>query len=94
MVDHSNRVRTDNRADNLRFVTRAQNNHNSRPRTSVGYKGVYYKAKTARWTARIQLDGKTNHLGTFSTSADAARAYDVAARRRYGAMACLNFPDE
>jgi uncharacterized protein YfiM (DUF2279 family) len=38
------------------------------------------------------VSGKPRHLGTYATEADAALAYDVAARRTYGHLTALNFP--
>lgn len=46
-VDHINRVKFDNRKENLRTVTRSQNNYNTKIRSDskTGFKGVhYYKA--------------------------------------------------
>lgn len=38
--------------------------------------------------------GRSEFLGYFAREIEAARAYDAAARRLYGAFACLNFPEE
>jgi len=42
----------------------------------------------------IRVQGKRITLGRFGTAAEAARAYDRAARQHHGAEARLNFPDE
>jgi hypothetical protein len=55
-----------------------------------GYIGVFpYKT---RWRARMTIEGKQVHLGTFDTAEAAARAYDDAARAAYGDQVKLNFP--
>lgn len=57
-VDHINHNGLDNRKSNLRIVTKSQNQMNA------NYKGVY-KSSGGNWMARIKLDGKTCHIGTF-----------------------------
>lgn len=93
LVDHINGNGLDNRRDNLRLATKGQNNYNTRLRrdNATGYKGV--KRNCLRWVARIRIDRRLIHLGSFSTKEDAARAYDSAARRHFGEFAKLNFPD-
>lgn len=79
-IDHLNEVKTDNRIVNLADKTRSQNMHNiSGPRrtNTTGFRGV--KAKGHRWQARICIDGKPCHLGTFNTPEKAYEAY-LAAR--------------
>lgn len=53
------------------------------------------RRKSKSWRARLKLPGRKDvHIGYFSTSEEAARAYDAAARFHRGDLAMLNFPDE
>jgi len=44
-----------------------------------------------RWKAQIGYDGKTHHIGTYDTDAEAAKAYDLEAIRVHGVKALCNF---
>lgn len=100
MSDHKNRNRLDNRRSNLRRCTRTENNRNisSYGKTS-NYLGVCiahtkYKERTYKSIkAQIRENGKNKHLGCFKTEEDAARVYDVHAKRIYGEFANLNFKE-
>lgn len=59
-----------------------------------GFKGVFFSRAAQKWTAQIKLDGKSGHLGLFTTPEDAARAYDKAAFAAWGSDCYLNFPAE
>lgn len=93
-TDHRNGDGLDNRRVNLRCATRTQNNANSRLRSdnTSGFKGVLWNRQRRRWYARITIDGRQRHLGSFGDPGEAARAYDAAAREVFGEFARLNLP--
>lgn len=73
-IDHINSDRADNRIENLRVVTRLENQRNQKRRRDnpSGHTGVYHIGK--RWVAKIKSRYKTNHLGTFDTKEEAIAA--------------------
>jgi hypothetical protein len=92
-VDHIDRNGLNNQRSNLRLCTKSQNQHNANMRSdnTSGFKGVS-RAKGARsWQARIRVDGKLIHLGSFSEKSEAAKAYDEVARKYFGEFARTNF---
>jgi len=92
-VDHINFDGLDNRRLNLRSCSKSQNHFNLRKRKSASrFKGVVLVPSTGKWHARIKIDGKTKHLGTYSSEEDAALAYDNMALQIAGEFALLNFP--
>ena len=74
-VDHIDRDTTNNRAWNLRIVTRRENCQNRST-----YKGGATKVGS-RWKARIRIDGKQIHLGTFDTEKEARESYQKALQK-------------
>lgn len=93
-IDHINHNGLDNRRENLRVCSHAQNKRNSRKQrdNTSGYKGVSFYKKNSRWMAYITFNGNRIHLGYFSTDIEAARAYDTAALKHFGLFAYLNLP--
>lgn len=79
-IDHINGDGTDNRIENLRSVTRKENNMNKRKQSnnSSGVTGVVKFKRTGKWHAQIQVDGKNNHLGFFDNFNDAVIARKMA----------------
>lgn len=75
-IDHINRIKTDNRIENLRVCNTSENHQNMHaPRTNTsGVVGVVWSKHSSKWQAQIGLKGKTIYLGLFDTIAEAAKA--------------------
>lgn len=58
------------------------------------YKGVdFVSANGGRcWRVRIRANGKRIYLGSFEDEMEAAKIYDIAAKKYHGEYASLNFP--
>jgi len=70
-VDHINRNKTDNRFENLRYVSSYENNWNKEcVDNAKGYS--FFKNK---WVSYININGKQKHLGRFEKEEDARQAY-------------------
>jgi hypothetical protein len=95
-VDHKNCDSLDNRRENLRFATRAENIRNRRKRknTTSRFIGVNFYKPKGNWESRIMYQEKRIRLGRFDSETDAALAYDEAAKKYFGEFARLNFPQE
>jgi hypothetical protein len=80
-IDHINGVRDDNRIENLREATRAQNIYNTVKRGKF-LPGSYPSG--SRWASSITIDGKSKHLGLFSTEKEAHQAYVAVVNKERG----------
>jgi hypothetical protein len=91
-IDHINGDRTDYRFSNLREATHAQNLYNigRNKRNTSGYKGVYWTKVNRNFVARIRVDGKYKHLGSFEYALQAYYAYCKAAIQYHGEFARLS----
>ncbi len=89
-VDHINNDSLDNRRENLRPCTQAENTRNARSWGSVPYKGVSFHTITNKYRARIRINGATRQIGVFDNAESAALAYNEAAKSHYGEFAYLN----
>tara|TARA_R110002167_G_scaffold97211_1_gene256800 strand:- start:688 stop:1173 length:486 start_codon:yes stop_codon:yes gene_type:complete len=79
-VDHINRIKTDNRFENLHYCTHIENNLNRDFCDNA--KGCYWDKKAKKWRALISIDGKCKHLGYFDNEQDAHQAFLQAKARR------------
>lgn len=76
-VDHINGNGLDNRRENMRVCSNAQNQQN---RHNLPYRGTCWDASRNLWRAYVRLAGKEHYLGRFATRTAAAQA--AAAYRR------------
>ena len=81
-IDHINQDPIDNRIENLRDVTNAENSKNKtlQKNNTTGYVGVYfYKHKRyKKYRARIRINTILKHLGYYDTAEEAAAVRSVA----------------
>ncbi len=84
VVDHINRVKTDNMFNNLRWVTSSENSRNrtiSKNNTS-GTQGVYYDTRRDAWKSRwYDLNGKV-HNKSFTIKQHGDNAKQLAINHR------------
>jgi hypothetical protein len=97
-VDHINGDKLDNRRSNLRVCSKIENQRNQKPRTTLRgqtlssrFKGVHLPQQGNKYKAQIQVAGQKIYLGAFDSEIEAAKAYDSAARQRFGDFALTNF---
>lgn len=76
-IDHINGVCDDNRIENLREATDAENMQNQgiRANNRSGFPGVSWASQRGKWQATIQVNGKTRALGRFAAAEDVYAAY-------------------
>jgi hypothetical protein len=87
-LDHIDRDRSNNRIENLREATPAQNRANCpTPCTNKsGYIGVSWKAGHKKWVAQCRVGNTKRHLGYFNTAEAASEAYQAFASQLRGAF--------
>jgi len=80
-LDHINRIKTDNRLENLRDVSQSENqwNRDKYKNNTSGFAGVCWHKHSKKWAAQISAFGRGKCLGYFDTL-EAANAAYVAAK--------------
>lgn len=88
-VDHIDRNRLNNRIENLRSATRADNAKNLgiNKANKSGVTGVYWNKVLCKWHAQIRVQAKTKHIGFYSDLAEAAAARKEAEMKNFGEFA-------
>ena len=76
-IDHKDTNPDNNRIENLRLATAAQNRANVAvsKRSVTGLKGAQWRPDRKKWSSRIAVDGKIKHLGYFNSPEEAHQAY-------------------
>lgn len=89
MIDHINGNPFDNRIVNLREATASQNQFNRKVQKTnrLGIKGVHHSNTPGKFVARIRINGRMIHLGTFVNIDLARAAYAEAAFATRGEFA-------
>lgn len=84
-LDHIDGNPSNNRFDNLREATNAENGRNRKLNSNnmSGFKGVC-QAVNGRWQAQIGFNGRRIHLGYFSTAEEAHVSYESKAMELFG----------
>jgi len=74
-IDHINGNILDNRIENLRKATHAENQWNAKKRVDnkSGIKGVCWKKEDKRWLAQIKHNKVLHYLGIFKDKAEAEK---------------------
>jgi hypothetical protein len=96
-IDHEDQNTWDNRIQNLRLATIAQQGHNKRraSNNTTGHKGVSWNTNLGKNRSAIRHHPDRLFLGWFDTAEEAAYAYNVAAKFLHGEFASLNeIPDD
>lgn len=72
-IDHINRDPSDNRIENLRCVTHAENMYNRgvHKNNTSGTPGVRWHKTTSRWKVEIGVDGRLLSVGYYKTKEEA-----------------------
>jgi hypothetical protein len=78
VVDHINRIKTDNRLENLRLVTTRENCYLRERELPIG---VTRTKNRKKFKSRITINGKIKTLGTFFTPEEASEAYQKALKQ-------------
>lgn len=79
-IDHINRVKHDNRIDNLRLVSGSENcwNQNVRKSNKFQLQGVHLHKASGKYRAAITVNGKRTDLGLHKTPNEAHAIYMAA----------------
>ncbi len=62
----------------------------NRLKATSPYRGVSFDKSAKKWRASIEVNGRSINLGQFKMEADAALAYNKAARKHFGDLAYQN----
>lgn len=75
VIDHIDDNKLNNNVSNLQIVTPRENAYKTQGNYSSKYKGVSWHKSSERWSARIRINGKIIHIGSFKSEEEASEAY-------------------
>ena len=82
-TDHINGDKLDNRRENLRSCSNAENCRTRRRSNPSGFRGVNQRPN-GKWEASICFDYRRHYLGVYDSKEEASAAYAGAAKVLYG----------
>jgi len=80
-TDHINSIKTDNRLENLQYITPQQNCQKRKTMNGRNVKG-YCLTEYGTYRATIKVDNKSFSLGSYDTEAEARQVY-IDAKLKY-----------
>ena len=85
-IDHIDGNPSNNRLENLRPCSHAENgrNHGKHRNNTTGYPGVTFRKDRGKYQARIHINGKNKYLGLFKSPEEAFTAYREANLKHFG----------
>lgn len=88
-IDHTNRVRDDDRWVNLREASSQENmcNRNIQSNNKSGYKGVSWNKATCKWVSYVKINRKQISLGLYDDLELAALVSEQAREKYHGDFA-------
>ena len=88
-LDHIDGNPLNNEIENLRPVSRSENNYNQKTRTdnTSGIKGVSFSKAYKKWRAYIQVDKKYKHLGYYDSIDKATKVIKKVRKQLHGEFA-------
>lgn len=91
-IDHINGIRDDNRIENLRLATQAQNsaNRGKQKNNTTGYKNIHLDKNSGKYYIQIGFKGKTYCFGHYINIEEAIEVRDKALKKLHGEFAKLD----
>jgi hypothetical protein len=88
-IDHIDGDGLNNQKNNIRVCSHKENQRNQLKHKDgkTGYKGLYYR------DGKYEVYANHTYIGSFIDEIDAAKAYDIAAKKYFGEFANLNFQE-
>lgn len=85
-IDHIDRIRNNNKWNNLRKANRQQNaaNQKLRKTNKSGYKGVSWDQRSGKYVSVIRVNNKIKHLGYYDDPKEAYCKYLENAKKYFG----------
>ena len=85
-VDHINNNKQNNNVENLRYATVSENGMNQKisKKNTSGFKGVTFKNREKKWYAKIKINNKDIHIGSYTNIEEAINARQLKANELFG----------